>query len=91
MNQVFYLAEHTSNLWAVLPDHRFAKSGQPEPDEGLFLSPRAPNATAHQSDFELSHLLTPQQRRGLAVGRRVPARAYERPPVARECVQAPLM
>jgi hypothetical protein len=84
MNQMLYLAEHTSNFWAIFPDHRFTKPTQSEPDEDLFLSSGASNATPNQSDLELCHCFTPQPIRGLAVWRRALARAYERPPEARE-------
>jgi len=91
MNQMLYLAEHASNFWPVLPDHRFTKSGQSEPDEDLFLSLGASNATPNQGDLELCHCSTPQPMSGLVVRRRALARAYERPPGARERVQAQLM
>jgi len=44
---MLYLAKHTSNFWAVLPEYRFAKSGQAKPDEDLSMSSRASNATTN--------------------------------------------
>ena len=88
MNQVLYLTEHASHFWAIFPDHRLAESGQPKPDEDLPMSPGASNTTTNQGDFELRHCFTPRSIRVLAARRRVPARAYERPPEARECAQA---